>query len=229
MWLLPIGTVHVPFIARGLDALNYGCYQDARFLLVATPSEVILGPNGGAHQSINSPLIGIGQPGLTYHEPAFADELALIMGHAFRHLQAGDGNSVYVLLTTRAIAQVARVDTSWEADALRDGYWLQPPRTGPGAALMFIGAIVPEVLAAFNDLADDIPGLGVLAVTSPDLLHRGWAAAQASRWTENAQLRAMSKRCWPHSRPMQPRQHYRRVSVGAGVARRRARSPRRGP
>jgi pyruvate dehydrogenase E1 component len=27
-----------PFIARGLDALNYACYQDARFLLVATPS-----------------------------------------------------------------------------------------------------------------------------------------------------------------------------------------------
>ena len=77
--LFPIGTVYDPFIARGLDALNYGCYQDARFLLVATPSGVTLGPEGGAHQSINSPLIGIGQPGLTYYEPAFADELALMM------------------------------------------------------------------------------------------------------------------------------------------------------
>ncbi|MDP3676972.1 MAG: transketolase, partial [Novosphingobium sp.] len=64
--LLPIGTVYDPFIARGLDALNYGCYQNARFLLVATPSGLTLGPEGGAHQSINSPLIGIGQPGLTY-------------------------------------------------------------------------------------------------------------------------------------------------------------------
>ena len=74
--LIPIGTVYDPFIARGLDALNYACYQDARFMLVATPSGVTLGPEGGAHQSINSPLIGIGQPGLTYFEPAYADELA---------------------------------------------------------------------------------------------------------------------------------------------------------
>ena len=28
--LLPIGTVYDPFISRGLDALNYACYQDAR-------------------------------------------------------------------------------------------------------------------------------------------------------------------------------------------------------
>ncbi len=117
--LLPIGTVYDPFIARGLDALNYGCYQDARFLLVATPSGVTLGPEGGAHQSINSPLIGIGQPGLTYYEPAFADELALLMAHAFRHLQADDGGSVYLRLTTRAIAQVARRDANWEAEPSR--------------------------------------------------------------------------------------------------------------
>ncbi|MCH3717464.1 hypothetical protein LZB75_09200, partial [Campylobacter coli] len=68
-----------------LDCLNYACYQDARFLLVATPSGLTLGPEGGAHQSINTPLIGMGQPGLTYFEPAYADELALIMGHAFQH------------------------------------------------------------------------------------------------------------------------------------------------
>ena len=35
--LVPIGTLYDPFIARGLDSLNYACYQDARFLLVATP------------------------------------------------------------------------------------------------------------------------------------------------------------------------------------------------
>ncbi|MEM8921773.1 MAG: transketolase, partial [Pseudomonadota bacterium] len=28
--LIPIGTVYDPFVARGLDALNYACYQDAR-------------------------------------------------------------------------------------------------------------------------------------------------------------------------------------------------------
>ena len=71
--LIPVGTVYDPFIARGLDALNYGCYSDARFLLVGTPSGLTLGPEGGAHQSINTPLIGMGQPNLAYFEPAFAD------------------------------------------------------------------------------------------------------------------------------------------------------------
>ena len=86
--LLPVGTLYDPFIARGLDALNYACYQDARFILVATPSGITLAPEGGAHQSIGTPLIGIGQPGLTSFEPAYADELAVIMRWAFEHLQA---------------------------------------------------------------------------------------------------------------------------------------------
>ena len=184
--LMPIGTVYDPFIARGLDALNYGCYQDARFLLVATPAGVTLGPEGGAHQSINSPLIGIGQPGLTYFEPAFADEVALMMRWAFAHMQAEDGGSTYLRLTTRAIPQLERTDDSWQADALKGGYWLKPPAPGAEAAIAYAGAIVPEVLAAFAALQDDIPGLGVLAVTSPDLLHRGWSAARAARGSGEA-------------------------------------------
>ena len=179
--LLPVGTVYDPFIARGLDALNYGCYQDARFLLVATPAGLTLGPEGGAHQSINSPLIGIGQPGLTYFEPAFADELALLMRWSFEHMQEDDGGSVYLRLTTRSIDQVARADDAWEADALQGGYWLKAPAPGAEAAIAYTGAIVPEVLEAFEALREDIPGLGVLAVTSPDLLHRGWSAARAAR------------------------------------------------
>ncbi len=181
--LLPVGTVYDPFIARGLDALNYGCYQDARFLLVATPSGVTLGPEGGAHQSINSPLIGIGQPGLTYFEPAYVDELTLMMRWAFEHLQADDGGSVYLRLTTRVIAQPERHHPAWEPDAIKGGYWLKAPGPGCEAALVFTGAIVPEVLAAYDALAGDVPGLGVLNVTSPDLLHRGWSAGQAARWT----------------------------------------------
>ncbi|OZO45616.1 transketolase, partial [Pseudomonas fluorescens] len=77
--LIPIGTVYDPFVARGLDALNYACYQDARFILVGTPSGVTLAPEGGAHQSVGSPLIGMSQDGLASFEPAFADELAVIM------------------------------------------------------------------------------------------------------------------------------------------------------
>ena len=181
--LMPIGTVYDPFIARGLDALNYACYQDARFLLVATPAGLTLGPEGGAHQSINSPLIGIGQPGLTYFEPAFADELAVVMRWAFEHMQQPDGGSVYLRLTTRVIEQVERNDERWKEDAIRGGYWLKRPREGAEAAIAFTGAIAPEVLDAWEALAEDIPGLGLLNVTSPDLLHRGWSARRAARWT----------------------------------------------
>ncbi len=180
--LLPIGTVYDPFIARGLDALNYGCYQDSRFLLVATPSGLTLGPEGGAHQSINSPLIGIGQPGLTYFEPAYVDELALVMRWAFEHMQAADGGSVYLRLTTRVLAQPDRPDGDWEADALKGGYWLRPPGADAEAAIVYTGAIAPEAFAAWEELSRDLPGLGLLAVTSPDLLHRGWSARRARRW-----------------------------------------------
>ena len=61
--LLPIGTVYDPFIYRGADQLNYACYQDARFMLVATPSGITLAPEGGAHQSIGTPLVGMAQDG----------------------------------------------------------------------------------------------------------------------------------------------------------------------
>jgi pyruvate dehydrogenase E1 component len=185
--LIPIGTVYDPFIARGLDALNYGCYQDARFLLVATPAGLTLGPEGGAHQSINSPLIGIGQPGLTYFEPAYADELAALMRWSFEHIQAKKGGSVYLRLTTRSIPQISRDDGDWEGDMLKGGYWLKRPTGDADAAIAFTGAIAPEVLNAYQILIEDIPGLGLLNVTSPDLLHRGWSARQAARWTGNAE------------------------------------------
>ena len=184
--LIPIGTIYDPFIARGLDALNYGCYQDARFLLVATPSGITLGPEGGAHQSINSPLIGMGQPGLTYFEPAFADELALMMRWAFEHMQADAGGSVYLRLSTRSIPQMPRTEGGWEADALKGGYWLKPPAPGVEIAVAFTGAIAPEVLVGWEQLSEDFPGLGLLNVTSPDLLHRGWSARRAGRWTGNS-------------------------------------------
>lgn len=180
--LLPVGTVYDPFIARGLDALNYGCYQDARFLLIGTPSGITLAGEGGAHQSINTPLIGMGQPNLVYFEPAFADELALMMRWAFDHMQRPGGSSVYLRLTTRAIAQQPRGDDAWEADALKGGYWLRRPEGAADAAIVFTGAVAPEALAAWEELLPDIPGLGLLNVTSPDLLHRGWSARRAARW-----------------------------------------------
>ena len=180
--LFPIGTLYDPFIARGLDALNYACYQDARFLLVATPSGITLGPEGGAHQSINPPLIALGQPGLRHYEPAFADELAAMIEHAFRLIDDPAGESTYLRLSTRNIVQVERADDSWRDGALQGGYWLREPGPGAEAAIVAMGAVMPEALAAWDELRDDIPGLGLLAVTSPDLLHRGWTGAQAARW-----------------------------------------------
>ena len=181
--LLPIGTVYDPFVSRGLDALNYGCYQDARFLLVGTPSGITLAGEGGAHQSINTPLIGMGQPNLDYYEPAYADEVALLMRHAFEHMQRPDGCSVYLRLSTRAIAQTERSDDGWQPDAIQGGYWLKPPAPNAEAAIIFTGVVAPEALAAWDILSEDMPGIGLLNVTSPDLLHRGWSARRAARWT----------------------------------------------
>lgn len=172
--LLPVGTLYDPFINRGLDALIYACYQDARFLLVATPSGVSLAPEGGAHQSIGTPLIGLAQPGLTAFEPAFADELAVIMRWAFVHLQEPDGGAVYLRLSTRQIDQPQRERAP---DGVLDGgYWLVPPGDDAEAALVYAGAVAPEILAARELLQDELPGLGILAVTSADRLHADWIA-----------------------------------------------------
>ena len=180
--LIPIGTLYDPFIARGLDALNYACYQDARFLLVATPSGITLGPEGGAHQSINPPLIALGQPGLRHYEPAYADELAAMMELAFRLIDDPNGESTYLRLSTRNIEQVERENDDWQEGALQGAYWLREPGASSEAAIVAMGAVMPEALAAWEDLREDIPGLGLMSVTSPDLLHRGWTAAQAARW-----------------------------------------------
>jgi len=186
--LIPIGTVYDPFIARGLDALNYAVYQDARFLLVATPSGLTLAPEGGAHQSVSTPLIGMGQPGLASWEPAYADELAVLMHHAFGLLQAPDGESVYLRLSTRALDQPRRTETGkpgtdWQAGTVAGGYWLTPPGPRARAAVAAMGAVMPEALEAFAALREDDPDAGLLAVTSPDQLHRAWTAEGRRRWT----------------------------------------------
>jgi pyruvate dehydrogenase E1 component len=183
--LLPIGTLYDPFIARGLDALNYAVYQDARFLLVATPSGVTLGPEGGAHQSVSTPLIGIGQPGLTYWEPAFADELALLFRHALVDMQAKDGKSAYFRLSTRQIEQPKRTSDDWMAGADQGAYWLVPPGPNARVAIAYTGAIAPEAREAHSEVLDDDPEAGLLAITSADILHAGWTASLRAPWTQS--------------------------------------------
>jgi pyruvate dehydrogenase E1 component len=196
--IIPIGTLYDPFIARGLDALNYACYQDARFILVATPSGVTLAPEGGAHQSIGTPLIGMAQDGLAAFEPAYVDELSTILRWSFDYLQrsgSGDGGpnekswlrdatggSVYLRLSSRAVDQPQREVSPDLAGEIIDGaYWMRRP--GPNAQLViaYSGAVAPEALQAVGLMAEDRRDIGLLAVTSADRLNAGWTAAQRAR------------------------------------------------
>jgi pyruvate dehydrogenase E1 component len=180
--LIPIGTLYDPFIARGLDALNYACYQDARFILVATPSGVTLAPEGGAHQSISSPLIGMAQPGLVSFEPAYAEELAVILQWSFGHVQDDDGGSVYLRLSTRTIDQPRRPMTANLArQIVEGGYWLRPPGPNPDLIVAYSGAIAPEAIEAVGLMAEDRRDIGLLAITSADRLYHDFQAACRAR------------------------------------------------
>jgi pyruvate dehydrogenase E1 component len=192
--LLPVGTLYDPFVCRGLDALNYACYQDARFMVAGTPSGLTLAPEGGAHQSIGTPLIGMAQDGLASFEPAYVDELAVIMEWAFDYMQRGGdedkekrwhrdekGGSVYLRLSTRPIDQLARSMTPDLRDQIIDGaYWLRRPEPGTALAIVYTGAVAPEAIEAAGLLSED-RRVGVLAVTSADRLSAGWHAAQRAR------------------------------------------------
>jgi pyruvate dehydrogenase E1 component len=194
--LLPIGTLYDPFIARGLDALNYACYQDARFIVVATPSGITLSPEGGAHQSIVQPLIGMAQDGLASFEPAFVDELAVILAFSFSYIQRdGDGEpseqnwlrdetggSVYLRLSTRAIEQIKRPMTPQLRQAIVDGaYWLREPGPNCQVVVAYTGVVAPEAIEAIGLMAEDRRDVGLLAVTSADRLNAGWSASCRAR------------------------------------------------
>ncbi|MCK1324532.1 MULTISPECIES: transketolase [unclassified Bradyrhizobium] len=182
--LLPVGTLYDPFIERGLDALNYACYQDARFMVAATPSGITLAPEGGAHQSIATPLIGMAQDGLASFEPAFVDELAVIMGWGFNHMQRdpGEGGSVYLRLSTRSIEQAQRIMTPELAQGITDGaYWLRKPGPNAEAVIAYTGAVAPEAIEATGFIGESRRDIGLLAITSADRLHAGWTAARKLR------------------------------------------------
>ncbi len=203
--LLPVGTVYDPFICRGLDALNYACYQDARFMLVATPSGVSLSHEGGAHQSISTPLIGMAQDGLATFEPAFADELAAIMRWGFDYMQRDTaealpeenwlrdekGGSLYLRLSTVPLEQINRpADSDFARDVIDGGYWLRPPEPGSRIAIVYTGVVAPEAIRSAGLLSETMRGIGILAVTSADRLNAGWQAAERARQRGNAAARS---------------------------------------
>ncbi|NJO22789.1 MAG: transketolase [Sphingomonadales bacterium] len=199
--LIPIGTLYDPFICRGLDALNHACYQDSRFIVVATPSGISLAPEGGAHQSIGTPLIGMAQDGLASFEPAYVDELVAIMGWAFDYVQRegkssvwerdASGGSVYLRLSTRPIEQHQRPMTNeLREDIIKGGYWLRRPDPSTELAIVYMGALAPEAIEAAGMLSEDRRGIGVLAVTSADRLSAGWHGAQRAREHGHREARA---------------------------------------
>lgn len=181
--ILPIGTLYDPFIARGLDALTYGCYQNSRFMVVSTPSGVTLAPEGGAHQSINSPLIGMSQPGLLYMEPSFIDELQVMMSWGLRHMQAeapAVGGSVYLRLSTRMLKQPARAMTPALRDQVLRGAYFHTelssatlPSEATRVCIAFVGAVAPEAMAAADELCEKLgpERVSLLQVTSADVLY----------------------------------------------------------
>jgi pyruvate dehydrogenase E1 component len=192
--LLPIATLYDPFISRALDQLNYACYQDARFMVAGTPSGITLAPEGGAHQSIATPLIGMAQDGLASFEPAFVDELAVMMRWGFQHMQRelteeGDdrsgmrnGGSVYLRLSTRTIEQPQRMMTPDLEKAITDGaYWLRKPGPNAEAIVAYTGTVAPEAIEAVGMLGESRRDVGLLAITSADRLHAGWTAARKMR------------------------------------------------
>ncbi|MDI7924762.1 1-deoxy-D-xylulose-5-phosphate synthase N-terminal domain-containing protein [Ferirhizobium litorale] len=203
--LIPIGTVYDPFVCRGLDALNYACYQDARFMIVGTPSGVTLAPEGGAHQSIGTPLIGMSQDGIAAFEPAFADELAVIMEWAFHYMQRDGendpdertwlrdetGGSVYLRLSTKPLEQpLKRVDDDYRQGAIDGAYWLRKPGPNCTVVIAYQGAVADEAIAAAGMIGETRRDIGVLAVTSADRLNAGWTAAQRERARGNRNARS---------------------------------------
>ena len=194
--LLPVGTVYDPFVARGLDALNYACYMDARFMIVGTPAGVTLAHEGGAHQSVGTPLIGMSQDGLAAFEPAFLDELAIVMDWSFDYMQrSGEndpdertwlrdetGGSVYLRLSTRVLEQPAHRDSKAFRQGVIDGaYWLRQPGPNCEIVIAYQGVVAPEAVEAAGRIGNDRRDIGVLAVTSADRLNAGWHAAVRMR------------------------------------------------
>ena len=186
--LLPVGTVYDPFVARGLDALNYATYVGAKFLFAGTPSGLTLSREGGAHQSIYTPLVGMGMPGLIYYEPAYAAELECLMCWGLRQLADREhGQSLYLRLSTRPIAQAVRHSTpEWRRRVLAGGYWLRDYRQEgdyeerPRVHLFASGVMLEEALQASDLACDDGIYVNVINVTSADRLFRDYFEAAGS-------------------------------------------------
>ncbi len=183
--LFPIGTLYDPFVNRALEPWSFSLYAGAQSILVGTPSGVTLAPEGGAHQSIITPSVGVEQPRCVAWEPAFAQDLQWTLLHALSQLGRSDGSSAYFRLTTRPIDQrLARIPTDPEARerrralALAGGYPVRIAAQAPAITVVAVGAVVPEAIEAVQELAEGGIECDLVCLTSADLIFR---ALQARR------------------------------------------------
>lgn len=183
--LLPIGTIYDPFVNRALEPWSFGMYAGGQSLLVGTPSGVTLAPEGGAHQSIITPSVGLEQPGCVAWEPAFGQDLEWSLLHALGQLGREGGASAYFRLNTRPIDQaLAAVPADAEArerrrlDVLAGGYRLRDSEQAPHVTLVGVGAVLPETLAAARELDDHGVPADVVCLTSPQLVFYALQARQ---------------------------------------------------
>ncbi|HTW07080.1 MAG TPA: 1-deoxy-D-xylulose-5-phosphate synthase N-terminal domain-containing protein [Acidimicrobiales bacterium] len=201
--LLPLGTLYDPFVARCLEPWAFGIYSGGQSILVGTPSGVTLAPEGGAHQSVITPSIGLEQPRCTAWEPAFVQDLEWALLHALGQLGRPDGTSAYFRLSTRpldqALAAIPRSQAARERrrlDVLEGGYRARQSEAPPAVTLVGMGAVMPEVLGAATALEEEGVGCDVVCLTSADLVFR---AAQARRALAEWPTRAL-ERVFPRER-----------------------------
>jgi pyruvate dehydrogenase E1 component len=198
--LLPVGTIYDPFVMRAQEPWSFGIYAGGQSILVGTPSGITLGPEGGAHQSVVTPSIGIEQPGCVAWEPAFTQDFEWSFLHALGQLGRPAGTSAYFRLSTRPIDQaLAAVPDDpggrdeRRRDVLTGGYRLRenPDPTYP--TIVAVGAVLPEALQAADELNAEL-----VCLTSPDLVFRALQARAGLQQAEHAIL----ERLFPSSRPL---------------------------
>jgi pyruvate dehydrogenase E1 component len=193
--LLPIGTLYDPFVNRALEQWSFGIYSGGQSILIGTPAGVTLAPEGGAHQSIITPSVGLEQPRCVAWEPAFGQDLEWMLLHALSHLGREGGTSSYLRLSTRPVEQsLARVPEDPQARELRrrqvlaGGYRLRESAGAPGVTLVGMGVMMPELLAAADELTAAGIAVDAICLTSPDLIFRALQTRQGLYDGEDAVL-----------------------------------------
>jgi pyruvate dehydrogenase E1 component len=182
--LLPIGVLYDPFVERALEPWSFGIYAGGQSILVGTPSGVSLAPEGGAHQSITTPSIGIEQPGCVTYEPAFALDTEWCLLASLARLGQPGGSSAYLRLSTRPVSQkLAGVPADPAARERRRrqvvaGAYPLLRAADPKVTIAVMGAVVPEALAAAERLAAAGAPADVVCVTSPGLIFQALRVRQ---------------------------------------------------